>query len=270
MSTYEPAWRFPEKDGFSRIAPEHRMTVVHSLPGMIVWPILLFVLFIAFSMVVASTWQMFSLDPDPQLLTTVIFAASAAAYATLALAMWVRFSSYGAARSAFSILPVNFSEIGLAILVLLFVITIGGRLSVMFHEFAMVDASLTLSGGAAPEDLTNVDEVTQSGAALWAVILLSVIAAPIVEEILFRGWMLPMLMARGVPTIFAILISSVAFGLIHTPQGLLVMTTTTFLGIGLGIARVVTGRVAAPVLGHMANNAWAVFVVPQLLGLQSG
>ena len=270
MSVQEPAWRFPEKDGFSRIAPEHRMAVVHSLPGMIVWPILLFVLFIAFSAVVGATWQMFSLDRDPALLNTVIYTASAAAYASLALAMWIRFSGYGAARSAFSIMPVKFSEIGLAILVLLFVITIGGRLSVMFHEYAMVDTSLTLSGGAAPEDLTNVDDVTQSGAALWAIVLLSVIAAPIVEEILFRGWMLPMLMARGVPTVFAILISSVAFGLIHTPQGLLVMTTTFFLGVGLGIARVVTGRVAAPVLGHMANNAWAVFVVPQLLGLQSG
>ena len=120
------------------------------------------------------------------------------------------------------------------------------------------------------ELVRSVDDIALSGATLWAVVMLSVIAAPVVEEILFRGWMLPMLMARGVPTIFAILISSAAFGLIHTPQGLLVMTTTFFLGVGLGIARVVTGRVAAPVLGHMANNAWAVFVVPQLLELTSG
>ena len=84
MSVQEPAWRFPEKDGFSRIAPEHRMAVVHSLPGMIVWPILLFVLFIAFSAVVGATWQMFSLDRDPALLNTVIYTASAAAYASLA------------------------------------------------------------------------------------------------------------------------------------------------------------------------------------------
>ena len=82
--------------------------------------------------------------------------------------------------------------------------------------------------------------------------------------------MLPMMMARGVPAFFAILISALAFGLIHTPQGLMVVISTFFLGIALGLARVVTGRVAAPVLGHMANNAWAVLVVPRLIEMQAG
>ena len=131
----------------------------------------------------------------------------------------------------------------------------------------MMDQSLTLAGGAPLEDVSNVDNFVQSGAALWVIILLTLVAAPIVEEILFRGWMLPMLVARGVPGVFAVLISALAFGLIHTGQGLMVMTSTMLLGIVLGAARLATGRVAASVLGHIANNAWAIFAVPLLTGM---
>ena len=42
------------------------------------------------------------------------------------------------------------------------------------------------------------------------------------------------------------------------------------LGVALGVARVATGRVAAPLLGHVANNAFAVFAVPALLSRMPG
>ena len=76
-----------------------------------------------------------------------------------------------------------------------------------------------------------------------------------------------MMMARGVPALFAIIISALAFGLVHIAQGLMVMTSTFFLALALGAARVWTGRLAAPILGHVANNAWAVFAVPYLISL---
>ena len=158
----------------------------------------------------------------------------------------------------------------LLLLVMLFMAFVAGRLTVMFHDFAMADPSLTLSGGASREDVSNVDEFAMSGAALWSVILLTLVAAPLAEEILFRGWMLPMMIARGVPVLFAIVISALAFGLLHIAQGLLVMTSTFLLGIALGVARVATGRVAAPLLGHAANNAFAVFAVPALLSRVPG
>jgi membrane protease YdiL (CAAX protease family) len=258
-------WSFPDHDAFSRMEHEHRLPFIRALPGMVVWPILLFVLAFGFSFVTAVVTGVFLPDIGPANFNTAIFASSAAAYGALALLMAIWFHRYKAAGPAFSIIPVRPSEIAAGLLVLIFVIFVGGRLSVMFHEFAMLDQSMTLSGGVDIEEISNVDDFGMTGAAFWSVLLLTVIAAPIVEEVLFRGWMLPMIIARGVPVIFAILISALAFSLIHTSQGLLVMSSTFFLGIALGLARVLTGRVAAPVLGHMANNAWAVFAVPALM-----
>jgi membrane protease YdiL (CAAX protease family) len=201
---------------------------------------------------------------------TMSFLALALAYFAFTGLMWRRWSRYKAERHAFAIWPVRPADLLAAILVLLFMAFVAGRLTVMFHDFAMADPSLTLSGGASREDVSNVDDFAMSGAALWSVILLTLVAAPLAEEILFRGWMLPMMIARGVPVLFAIVISALAFGLLHIAQGLLVMTSTFLLGIALGVARVATGRVAAPLLGHAANNAFAVFAVPALLSRVPG
>jgi len=268
--TVSPRWPFQPHDAFAPLLEQHRIPVIHTLPGVIVWPVLLFVLAFCFQFVAVAVWSLFTGGSDPQQFMTVVFSASSAAYLTLGILMWVRFSRYGAVGPAFSILPKNFWEVLAAFVALVFVVTIGGRLSVLFHDFAMLDPTLTIAGGANANEVSNIDEFAGSGAAMWALVLLTIVLAPIIEEVLFRGWMLPMMMARGVPTVFAIIISSLGFGLIHTSQGLLVMTTTFFLGLALGTARVVTGRVAAPVLGHMANNAWAVFMVPYLIEMQAG
>ncbi len=264
-----PRWPFREHDVFALLQEEHRLPVIHTLPGVVVWPVLLFVTAFFFQFIALAIWSLFAGTADPSQVITVVFAASSAAYLALGVMMWARFSRYGAHRAAFSIFPKRGSELIAAFLALAFVVTIGGRLSVQFHDFAMLDPTQTLAGGADPETLSNIDEFVFQGASMWSLVLLTVVIAPIIEEVLFRGWMLPMMMARGMPTIFAILISSLAFGLIHISQGLLVMTTTFFLGVALGTARVVTGRVAAPVLGHVGNNAWAVFMVPYLMGMNS-
>ncbi len=263
-------WPFAAKDTFAQLAEHHRLPLVHSLPGMLVWPILLLFLGTLFAMAAGFMWGFLGGMQSGLPLNNLVFAAVSIAYAVLAGLMWAWFRQYDAHHRAFAILPLRFSDFWVGFLVLAFVLTIGSNLSRLFHDFAMLDTSMTLAGGATTEDVSNIDEFTAVGADMWAIVLLTVIAAPIVEEILFRGWMLPMLRARGVPVLFAILISALAFGLVHTHQGLMVMTSTFFLGIALGVARVATGRVAAPVLGHMANNAWAVFIVPELLRMQAG
>lgn len=263
-------WPFAAKDSFARLDVQHRLPLIHSLPGMLVWPVMLLGLGTLFAFAAAFLWSMMGGYGSGLPLENLVFSAVSVAYGVLGLLMWVWFRQYDAHHRAFAILPLRLSDFGIGLLVLLFVLTIGSNLSRMFHDYAMLDPTLTLSGGATADDVSNVDDFTMSGADMWAIVLLTVIAAPIVEEILFRGWMLPMLRARGVPVLFAILISALAFGLVHTHQGLMVMTSTFLLGIALGVARVATGRVAAPVLGHMANNAWAVFIVPELLRMQSG
>ncbi|MEA1943330.1 MAG: type II CAAX endopeptidase family protein [Pseudomonadota bacterium] len=264
-------WPFRARDAFAGLDGEHhRLALIHSLPGMLVWPALMIALAVVFQFAGGFVWAL-SGGPDSALhFDTMSFLALALAYFAFTGLMWRRWSRYRVERHAFAIWPVRPADLLAAILVMLFMAFVAGRLTVMFHDFAMADPSLTLSGGASREDVSNVDEFAMSGAALWSVILLTLVAAPLAEEILFRGWMLPMMIARGVPVLFAIVISALAFGLLHIAQGLLVMTSTFLLGIALGVARVATGRVAAPLLGHAANNAFAVFAVPALLSRVPG
>jgi|GEM_PF-1387656 len=264
-------WPFRSRDAFARLdAERHRLALIHSLPGVLVWPFLMIALAFAFQFAGGFIWALAGGPDGPVHFDTMAFGAMALAYFAFIGLMWQRWSRYNAERHAFAVWPIRPTDILAAGLVLVFMALVAGRLSVMFHDFAMADPSLTLSGGASREDLSNVDEFAMSNAALWSVVLLTLVAAPLAEEILFRGWMLPMMIARGVPVLFAILISALAFGLLHIAQGLLVMTSTFLLGVALGVARVATGRVAAPLLGHVANNAFAVFAVPALLSRMPG
>ncbi|WP_233342348.1 CPBP family intramembrane glutamic endopeptidase [Maricaulis salignorans] len=263
-------WPFAAQDGFSELHEHQRLLFIHSLPGMLVWPGLLFGLAILFQILSQGAWALIDGKTLGLTMETAQFAGSTVAYAVLALLMWHHFGIYAAHRAAFSVIPLRLHDYLAGLLILVFMLTIGSPLTLWFHQIAMLDPGLTLAGGAELEDVSNVDDFVSNGAALWAIILLTMLAAPIVEEVLFRGWMLPMLIARGVPGLFAVLISAAAFGLIHIGQGLMVMTSTALLGVALGVARLVTGRVAAPVLGHIANNAWAVFAIPLLTGMQPG
>jgi CAAX protease family protein len=260
-------WPFARHDVFASLSEEYRMRVIRSLPGMIVWPALMFALIIAAQLATLISWSVAGGPATGVSEGSAIFLGNIIGYSGLALVMWAWMKRYQAHRPVFAIFPLHLSDFGAAALVMIFMILIASPLTLSFHEFAMSDPQLTLSGGATRDDLSNVDDFAGAGANFWLVIGLTLIAAPIVEEILFRGWMLPMMMARGVPALFAIIISALAFGLVHITQGLLVMTSTFFLALALGAARVWTGRLAAPILGHMANNAWAVFAVPYLISL---
>ena len=251
-------WPFPERDAFAAVPAEHRLRVIHSLPGMVVWPILL-LMFVTILPSMVAYWGVAG-DGEGAVAPsgTVFFVAVTVFYVLLALIFHSWLATQEIAGRVFQLLPRSFSEIGAAALVFIAGLTIGGQLSLMFYEFAAIRPE----GAGIPDDISNVDEILGHGGSAWAIALAVVIAAPILEEALFRGWMLPMLVARGVPWIFAIIISALAFGLMHIFQGLQVMAYTAILGFFLGFARMATGRVAAPVLAHIVNNAWAVFIGP--------
>ena len=76
------------------------------------------------------------------------------------------------------------------------------------------------------------------------------VTAGIVEEIVFRGfvlWYLSLLM----PLWWAVLASSVAFGLGHSYQGLGGMLRTGLAGLVLGIFYVVSGSIWLPIIAHV-------------------
>lgn len=81
-----------------------------------------------------------------------------------------------------------------------------------------------------------------------------VIAAPVFEELAFRGLLLGVLLARGWNPYVAIAVTSAVFAAGHdqyTPIGLVVIFIA---GMIFGLLRVATGGLFAPMLSHAAVN----------------
>jgi membrane protease YdiL (CAAX protease family) len=106
----------------------------------------------------------------------------------------------------------------------------------------------------------------------WAVILLFLtvaVLAPVFEELMFRGFLLPWLGERLGPRLgdrrarlLAVAITGLSFGVMHMqPLGLPTLTT---LGIVLGFAVLRTGNLASSILVHGLWNG-GVFILIRIL-----
>lgn len=107
----------------------------------------------------------------------------------------------------------------------------------------------------------SLAEQAPSGASLVVLTTLVVAGAPLVEELFFRGVLLGALRRFGVAV--AILVSSVAFALVHFGQ-LLAMPAFVVLGVVLGIFAVARKRLGAAIVTHATFNAitMAVLLAP--------
>jgi membrane protease YdiL (CAAX protease family) len=104
------------------------------------------------------------------------------------------------------------------------------------------------------DPIQQVVEATRLGVPGSLLLLFgTVLLAPIGEELLFRGFLLPRLLVQKGP-VWAVGVSAVVFALLH-PQYGLYMPVVLVYGIVLGWARVRTGGLAAPILLHMTINA---------------
>ena len=88
--------------------------------------------------------------------------------------------------------------------------------------------------------------------------LVLVVLAPIVEEIIFRGWLYGKLRAR-MSMVPAILIVSVLFGLMHFQWN--VGVNVFALSVVLCILREITGTIYAGILTHMIKNGVAFYLL---------
>jgi uncharacterized protein len=95
--------------------------------------------------------------------------------------------------------------------------------------------------------------------------ILSSVVGGIVEEVFFRRWTMDMLMSRGVAPILQVIISGVAFGLVHASWTLLAkrdfkatlpaILSTSILGIFLAIIYLAGGRNLGPcIFAHVLIN----------------
>lgn len=90
------------------------------------------------------------------------------------------------------------------------------------------------------------------------------IIAPILEEILFRGFLLKSLLPYG--SAFAIVSSAILFGVMH--GNLVQLIPTILLGLVLGYIRVQANSVIPTILIHSVNNILSVvfMLLPQTKG----
>ena len=91
----------------------------------------------------------------------------------------------------------------------------------------------------------------------WLLIGVAVIAAPVAEELFYRGWVLPFLRPLGVP--MAVGASALVFAIAHGhPPGIPVYLV---LGIGLALLYLKTETLLAPITAHAVHNFVAVLLV---------
>lgn len=87
----------------------------------------------------------------------------------------------------------------------------------------------------------------------WRWFLLISLLAPILEESLFRGCLLP-LIAKSTGNALAVILTAVAFALFHGPTDLAHFISFTVTGIAYGWMRVASGTTTVPAMAHAAYN----------------
>ena len=122
-------------------------------------------------------------------------------------------------------------------------------LLILYGVVVMIALSIVLAplGGYLPEDSREFSD------SLWTLVLV-VFAAPIFEEVLFRGRLYGLLRTKASPMV-SVLLSSLMFGLMHLQPA--VMLEGVLMGLLFSYAYLRSRSIFAPVILHMCNNALA-------------
>jgi uncharacterized protein len=106
-----------------------------------------------------------------------------------------------------------------------------------------------------PKELP-IDRFFRTPAEAWVLSLFGITFAPLLEELFFRGFLYPVLVRR-LGVIFAVLLTSIGFGLLHAQQlgrAWGPVLVVFLVGLALTITRAVTKSVAPGVLMHIGYN----------------
>jgi hypothetical protein len=119
--------------------------------------------------------------------------------------------------------------------------------------FSLASDALTwmLGKPIVPEFMRAVYGSAESKGSLWFALIL---AGPVFEEALFRGFLITGLSASRLGGSGAIMVSSLAWALIHQQYDAYGIATIFALGILLGTARVKSGSLVTPIAMHMVMN----------------
>ncbi|MAL09109.1 MAG: hypothetical protein CMF74_05520 [Maricaulis sp.] len=258
----EAGWPFAPGDLMAGLPDTVRRKLGRPAGWFALWPVLILLAGPLAGILTGLTFGFVSgrLDsPDPHLIFRLLHPALALAY----IAVFFIFARWAVRRGLGNAVidprPRQIAtESALAFLFLVLTIVFGGLLLNALTEL--------LGAQPSPQNLVPAE----AGPSLfWIALPAVVVIGPAVEEMIFRGWMLPALRARGLGWIAAIALSSLLFGALHSPAGLLPFVYTTLVGISAGILRVQTGRLFAPILFHALNNL-VVIGLPQIVAQTAG
>lgn len=106
-----------------------------------------------------------------------------------------------------------------------------------------------------------------SGLILALALFVTIIVGPLVEELLFRGFMYRGL-ESSLGTVATVLITGVTFGLVHALYGYGWdhVAGSAFFGLVLGLLRWLTGGITASFVCHALGNAPSISAIPYLVG----
>ncbi len=104
-----------------------------------------------------------------------------------------------------------------------------------------------------PPEHSVIDALRARSEPLWSLWLGAALVAPVAEELFFRGLAQTVLRNLTRRPWFAVLTTSVAFGLAHAQQPQ-VIPTIALLGIILGVSYERTGSLVAPITVHVLFN----------------
>lgn len=126
---------------------------------------------------------------------------------------------------------------------------------------ALQGATIWQAGGQAQLGIGRSMLSSSGPIAAVALGIAVVLIAPVIEEVLYRGYLLGAL-ARHTPRVVAVLTASFCFMLIHAEPANLVASLC--LGVATGICRVLTRSVWPGLAVHIANNAFGLWYLTQL------
>jgi hypothetical protein len=140
----------------------------------------------------------------------------------------------------------------------------------MIGLFIVTGLIQKMIGGGAPsgEVITFKGVGTHKLELIIVIYGLMVIAAPIVEEIFFRGFMYRGLAESRMGVVGALVVTSIIFGLAHAPGfGWQRVVVTGCVGLLLGIIRWRTGGTSMGMVSHAATNFCGASVFAYLIAI---
>ncbi|MEH6808828.1 MAG: type II CAAX endopeptidase family protein [Hyphomonas oceanitis] len=87
-----------------------------------------------------------------------------------------------------------------------------------------------------------------------------VLVAPVVEEFIYRGLLMGVLLDRGWTPLAATLLAGAIFSLLHIQYGWIGIVSVFVMGITFGFLRIAGGGLFAPILAHAIGNAVSLYM----------